>query len=95
MNKVLLPFIYPNVQFDVIPSGYDLYPYRLHVSDVGDARQPFAPGLELQATATGWQIVTPATNTFDINGFNLATNGSFFINQSWGIVRQLEFVVRS
>ena len=95
MNKVLLPFIYPNVLFDVIATGYPSYPYRLVTSQTGDARQPFAAGLELQSTSTGWQLVTPAGSTFDINGFNLALNGSFFINQAWGLTRQLEYVVQS
>ena len=97
MNKVLLPFVYPGVQFDVIQTGYPAYPYRLVTSDIDDVRQPEKPGLELQSVpgTTNFQLVPPAGTTFDVNGFNLATNGSFFINQAWGIVRQLEFVVRS
>jgi len=48
MNKVLLPFVYPGVQFDVIQTGYPAYPYRLVTSDIDDVRQPEKPGLELQ-----------------------------------------------
>lgn len=97
MNKVLLPFIFPNVQFDVIQTGSITYPYRLVVSDIGDSRQPYAPGLELQSVpdTTDFKLAAPLGTTFDINGLMLATNGSFFINQAWGLVRQLEFVVRS
>lgn len=97
MNKVLLPYIFPNVQFDVIQTGGPVYPYRLVVSDIGDSRQPYPPGLELQSVpgTTNFQLAAPLGTTFDINGLMLATNGSFLINQAWGLVRVLEFVVRS
>jgi hypothetical protein len=98
MNKVLIPFIVPNVQFDVIATGDTTYPYRLVTSNIGDARQPYAPGLELQSvpsTTQNFQVAAPLPALQDINGLNLAVNGSFFINQAWGLVRQIEFVVVS
>lgn len=97
MNKVLIPFVIPNTLFDVISTGYAAYPYRLVVSDIGDNRQPNKPGLELQSVpgTTNFDLAAPLGNTIDINGLNLALNGSFFINKAWGLVRQIEFVVQS
>ena len=98
MNKVLIPFIFPNVLFDVIATGNATYPYRLITSNINDSRQPYVPGLELQSvpsTSLNFQLSTPLPGLQDINGLNLAISGNFFINQAWGLVRQLEFIVQS